>query len=246
MIDSIIVPPIVHLITGSVVLIANLVFLLVVGRLAWQKRALSTAGSLTFIVFQAALMLQALVGIKLLDQGFGVLQLYIHYLGGLAPLAFCLLFYWLPTADERLRSRRLAWVAAASFSFVLLTFVVGSTYTAGIEASNNEAPSQATSNQVLVGDPVRGQALYEAYGAGAHGVKGEGVAGLGVALNSSDFVASHSDAELVAFLKTGRDPSAADNQSGVLMPPNGGIPDATEQDLLDVVAYIRTLQAQSQ
>ncbi len=246
MIDSIIVSPFVHLMTGSIVLIANLIFLLVVGRLAWQKRALTTAGTLTFIAFQATLMLQALVGIKLLDQGFGVLQLYIHYLGGLAPLAFCLLFYWLPTTDEHVRSRRLAWVAATSFGFVLLTFAVGSTYSAGIEASNNATSAQTTDTQNLVGDPVRGKTLYEAYGAGAHGVNGEGVAGLGVALNTSDFVAAHSDEELVAFLKAGRDPSAPDNQSGVLMPPNGGIHDATDQDLLDVVAYLRTLQAQSQ
>lgn len=245
MIDNIIVSPTVHLITGSIVLIANLLFLVVVGRLAWQKRALTKIATATFILFQLALMLQALVGIKLLDQGFGVLQLYIHYLGGLAPLTFCLLFYWLPTADEFVRSRRLAVVAASAFAFVLLTFGVGSAYTASIEASG-AAPTQSTETQPLVGDPERGQILYEAYGAGAHGVSGEGVAGLGVALNSSDFVASHTDAELVAFLRQGRAPDSAENQSGVLMPPNGGIHDATEQDLYDVVAYLRVLQAQSQ
>lgn len=129
MIDSIIVSPAVHLTIGTLVLVANLIFLIVVGRLAWQKQPISPMGNATFILFQAALMLQALVGIKLLDQGSGVFQLYIHYLGGLAPLAFCLLFYWAPTQNAQTHSRRLAWVAAASFIFVVLTYVVGSTYT---------------------------------------------------------------------------------------------------------------------
>ena len=239
MIDSIIVSPVVHLTVGSFVLLTNFIFLLVVGRLAWQKRGPSSISKIAFVLFQASLMVQALVGIKLLDQGLGVLQLYIHYLGGLAPLAFCLLFYWLPATTEIKRTRRLVGVAATSFLFVLLTFAVGSMATIGIESSIEVVQDGQT-----VGDPVRGKELYIAYGAGAHGVEGEGVAGLGPALNTSTFIASHTDSELVEFLRAGRAPDAADNGSGVMMPPNGSIANATDQDLLDVVAYLRTLQEQ--
>jgi len=241
MIDNIIVSPVAHLTVGTLVLVANFVFLLIVGRLAWQKRAISSVGNLAFIVFQATLMVQVLVGIKLLDQGLGVLQLYIHYLGGAASLAFCLIFYWLPTKDATAKSRRLAGVAAMSFFFVLLTFAVGGMANVGPDAAEIESSAEITQIDNRVGDPVRGKTLYDAYGAGAHGINGAGVSGLGTALSTSPFIANQSDAQLVAFLKTGRGLNAPDNLSGVSMPSNGSIPNATDQDLLDVVAYLRTL-----
>lgn len=129
MIDSIFVAPAVHMAVGSLVLLTNLVFLMTVAWLVWQKKELSPLAGFFFILFQATLMLQVLIGIKLLDQGLGQLQLYIHYLGGLAPLAFCLIYYWLPTPKGMTKNRRLLVVAIASFFFVLLTFFVGSTYT---------------------------------------------------------------------------------------------------------------------
>ncbi|PID87022.1 MAG: hypothetical protein CSB13_01520 [Chloroflexi bacterium] len=240
MIDSIIVSPVTHMIVGTIVLLTNLFFLFVVGRLAWKKHTLSPLANATFILFQLALITQTLVGIKLLDQGLGVLQLYIHYLGGAASLAFCLLYYWLPTRDELKQSRRLAVVAVASFLFVFLTFVVGSI--ADVSLDSAESPQPITQITSLTGDPVRGKTLYDAYGAGAHGISGEGVAGLGTSLNNANqFIADHTDAELVHFLRTGRDPNDPDNVSGTLMPPNGGIPNATDQDLYDIVAYLRTL-----
>lgn len=129
MIDSIIVAPAFHMAVGTLVLLTNFIFLITVAQLVWQKREFSSLAGLFFVLFQAALMLQALVGIKLLDQGLGVFQLYIHYLGGLAPLAFCLIYYWMPIPEGVAKSRRLLVLAIASFFFVLLTFTVGSMYT---------------------------------------------------------------------------------------------------------------------
>lgn len=240
MIDNIIVSPMTHLIVGTFVLLTSLLFLLVIGRLALKKHALSPFAKATFILFQVALIIQTLIGIKLLDQGLGVLQLYIHYLGGLAPFAFCLLYYWLPTKDEFKQCRRLAIVALVSFLFVFLTFVVGSIADVGLD-SVESSPSTAQIT-TLIGDPVRGKTLYDTYGAGAHGTSGEGVAGLGSPLIANKFIADNTDTELVIFLRSGRDSSEPDNVSGVLMPPNGGIPNATDQDLFDIVAYLRTLQ----
>ena len=43
-------------------------------------------------------------------------------------------------------------------------------------------------------------------------------------------------------LKTGRSTSDPANTTGVDMPPKGGNPALTDQDLLDIIAYIRTLE----
>lgn len=131
MIDAIFVSPFVHLGMGTLVLVSCLLALFVTVRAAWRKTPFSNRAHVMFILFQVVLMVQILVGIKLLDQGHGPLQLYIHYLGGTAPLAFTLLFYWFPGEDGVVKSRRAALVTALSFIFVLLTFTIGSMYTPG-------------------------------------------------------------------------------------------------------------------
>jgi disulfide bond formation protein DsbB len=59
---------------------------------------------------------------------------------------------------------------------------------------------------------------------------------------ASDFVATRTDAELVAFIKSGRSVDDPLNTTGVAMPPKGGNPALTDADLADIVAYIRSLQ----
>lgn len=131
MIDSIIVTSQVHVVVGALTLIMALLVLAVTGWAAWKKRPFTRAFHASFILFQLSLMLQALLGIKLLDQGHGPQQLYIHYLGGLAPLAFVLLFYWLPATEGVSMSRRAAILSGLSFAFVLMTFTIGSMYVPG-------------------------------------------------------------------------------------------------------------------
>lgn len=131
MIDSIFVSPMVHLTVGTITLIASTLLLAVSGWATWKKRPFTRKHHAIMILFQLSVMLQALVGIKLLDQGLGPRQLYIHYLGGLAPLAFVLFFYWFPATDAVARSRRAATVSILSFLFVLMTFVIGSVYVPG-------------------------------------------------------------------------------------------------------------------
>ena len=179
-----------------------------------------------------------MVGIKLHDQGLGVLQLYIHYLGGLAPLAFCLIFYWFPTPDPIAQSRRVAMLSCVSFVFVLLTFAVGSMYTATAQAEG-EVDSEIAAE--------RGATLYTTC-AGCHGASGEGVSALGVSLTNSEFVSSQSDSDLVAFIKAGRAADDPENKTGATLcvPPLGGNPSLTESDLYDLVAFLRTLQQEEQ
>jgi cytochrome c5 len=74
-----------------------------------------------------------------------------------------------------------------------------------------------------------------------HGADGKGVDGLGKDLTISDFVLDATDEELVIFIKEGRSVNDAANTTGVEMPPNGGNPGLTDEDLYSVVLYIREL-----
>jgi disulfide bond formation protein DsbB len=51
-----------------------------------------------------------------------------------------------------------------------------------------------------------------------------------------------SDGEFVEFVKNGRKITDPLNNTGVDMPPYGGNPALTEQDLFDIVAYVRSLE----
>jgi mono/diheme cytochrome c family protein len=75
-----------------------------------------------------------------------------------------------------------------------------------------------------------------------HGADGRGVAGNGKDLVRSSFIAQRSDDELVQFLLKGRDLSDPLNTTKILMPPKGGNPVLNEDDLYDVVEFLRGLQ----
>lgn len=72
-----------------------------------------------------------------------------------------------------------------------------------------------------------------------HGAQGQGMGNLGNSLVDNDFIRSRSDDELVAFIKRGRAPSDPDNRSGVAMPPKGGDPRLTDEDLHHIVLLLR-------
>lgn len=126
MIDAIFIPPWTHRLTGSLVLLSTLV---ASGWLAWlaiRRRPEGRGTHALLLAAQATLMAQALIGIKLLDQGLGQLQLYIHYVGGLAPLLFLILTYWFPASEPTRQTRNRA--IAAAFLFALLAFGIGEAY----------------------------------------------------------------------------------------------------------------------
>lgn len=129
MIDSIWVPPSVHLVSGMVVLLATLAAVVVSGIFAWRNRRLTRGAGAALIVAQLALMVQAVIGIKLLDQGLGPLQLFIHYLGGLGPLLFFFVYYWLPR-DVRERRWTTVVVTGGAFLFAVMAFGIGQSYVA--------------------------------------------------------------------------------------------------------------------
>lgn len=74
-----------------------------------------------------------------------------------------------------------------------------------------------------------------------HGNDAEGMPRLGKNLHDNEFVRSKGDAELVQFLKEGRPATHPDNTRGVDMPPKGGNPAITEEELAAIVAYLRSI-----
>jgi len=92
------------------------------------------------------------------------------------------------------------------------------------------------------GDPQKGAELFTVTCAACHGPKGEGVQGLGKDMTTSAFIASQTDEQLLEFIKKGRDINDPANTTGVAMPPFGGNPALTDEDLFNIIAYIRTLQ----
>jgi len=90
-------------------------------------------------------------------------------------------------------------------------------------------------------DASQGRESYMATCALCHGAEGEGKSRLGKALQDNSFVGSLSDEELVEFLKAGRPSWDPANERGIDMPPKGGNPALTDEDLMEIVAYLRTL-----
>jgi len=126
-IDAIWVPTSVHFFVGTTVVIAGLAALAAAAYHGVRNRQPARWAHGLFILAQLMLAVQALIGIKLLDQGLGPLQLYIHYVGGLGPLLFYLLYYWLP-ATFRARRWSATLVTGAVLAFALMAYFIGQSY----------------------------------------------------------------------------------------------------------------------
>jgi len=87
-----------------------------------------------------------------------------------------------------------------------------------------------------------GYDLFVSSCAACHGQGGEGIDDLGLPLTTSGFVRSQSDKDLITFIKMGRPMWDPNNTTGLDMPPKGGNPAITDQELQTIVDYMRALQ----
>lgn len=92
------------------------------------------------------------------------------------------------------------------------------------------------------GDPEKGKAAFLKTCIGCHGPDAKGLPNLGKNLHANVFVAGKTDAEMVAFLKVGRPADDPLNTTHVAMPPKGGNPALKDEDLIDIIAFIRSLK----
>ncbi len=87
-----------------------------------------------------------------------------------------------------------------------------------------------------------GRELYLTTCAVCHGPDAKGVTLLGKNLHANEFVESLSDAELVAFLAAGRPAAHPLNERRVAMPPRGGNPSLSDDNLGFIADYLRSIQ----
>ena len=92
------------------------------------------------------------------------------------------------------------------------------------------------------GDVVAGEPLFQSTCSACHGTDAKGMPNLGKDLTTSEFLSSQTDEEMLAFIKIGRPIDHPDNTQGVDMPPKGGNPALSDDDILDIVAYVRTIE----
>lgn len=131
----------------------------------------------------------------------------------------------------------LAVLALLALSLALVACGGGGSSSEGGE----QVAAAPTPEPTSVGDPVAGKTQFDTVCIACHGPGGVGVEGLGKPFTTSEFLLTVNDQELLEFIKTGRPISHPDNTTGVDMPPKGGNPALTDEQLLDIIAYIRTL-----
>ncbi len=113
---------------------------------------------------------------------------------------------------------------------------------AEIEAAKAAALTAAGGDAELAEYIASGTKIFNTTCIACHGPGGIGIKGNGKALAHNEFIKGLDDDGLLAFVKKGRDPSDPKNTTGVGMPPKGGNPALSDDDLLDVISYLRTLQ----
>lgn len=141
------------------------------------------------------------------------------------------------------------WLLFMSLWLVLVLALAGCGGDNGGNAGNNNNDAGDTNTGesdegeevASAGDPARGEELFNQVCIACHGEGGQGIEGLGKPFTTSEFLLTVNDQELLEFIKTGRPVGHPDNTTGVDMPPKGGNPALTDEDILDIIAYIRTL-----
>jgi mono/diheme cytochrome c family protein len=110
-------------------------------------------------------------------------------------------------------------------------------------SSDSDAADEPTEETTaLTGDAVAGEGKFQSTCSACHGPDAKGLPSLGKDLTISEFFKGSTDTELLAFVKTGRPSGDPANTTGVDMPPKGGNPALTDQDLADIIAFIHTLE----
>ncbi len=127
-IDNTIISSSVHVATGGIVLVSMAVAFALVARHAIAGRPIDGATRVALLVAQLALVVQVLLGIKLLDQGQGIVQLYIHYIGGLTPLGAFLAAGWFAQGETPRSARVLAVLLAVGSLSAFMSFFIGRAY----------------------------------------------------------------------------------------------------------------------
>jgi cytochrome c oxidase subunit III len=88
---------------------------------------------------------------------------------------------------------------------------------------------------------TRGRMVFSGTCSSCHGPDGTGMPNQGANLHEGGFVASKTDKEMLTFVKLGRQSWDPESKMKLQMPPRGGNPALTDENLQDVIAYLRVL-----
>ncbi|MBL4809990.1 MAG: c-type cytochrome [Phycisphaerales bacterium] len=86
-----------------------------------------------------------------------------------------------------------------------------------------------------------GRNLYVSLCSSCHGPNGEGMEGLGKGFIDSQFVKDSTDKEIITLVKMGRPIWDPANTTGIDMPPKGGNPAMSDEDLDNIITYMRAI-----
>lgn len=120
--------------------------------------------------------------------------------------------------------------------------LIGAVLALVLTACGGGTQPTTTSGELVPGNPVAGAAVYSGTCATCHAPDLSGIDGLGNPLVDSEFIASLSEDELAAYIAVGRPSNDPANTTGISMPARGGNPTLSDQDLLDVAAYLKAQQ----
>lgn len=135
-------------------------------------------------------------------------------------------------------NRNLVYLLGLMILLVMLAACGGGDSSGGSAAGQPEEVAAPVS----LGDPEAGKQQYDMICVACHGPGGEGIEGLGKAFTTSEFLREKSDEEMVEFIRVGRPVGDPLNTTGIDMPPKGGNPALTDEQIQDIIAYVRTLQ----
>lgn len=133
------------------------------------------------------------------------------------------------------------WIIGTERNQMRTLLAILTVMTLALAACGGGSSGSDSNGGVTAGDAAAGEEVFAGTCSACHGPDARGLEGLGKNLHNNEFTNGLSDADLVAFLEVGRPAADPANETGVDMPPKGGNPSLSEQDLYDLVAFLRTL-----
>jgi mono/diheme cytochrome c family protein len=110
------------------------------------------------------------------------------------------------------------------------------------EAPTSPWASYAAEYGVEPVDLAVGETFFKQTCAVCHGQDGQGILKLGKPLRNSEYVQSHTDAELFDLISQGRAATDPENTTGAIMPARANNPLLNDERLQYVVLYLKTMQ----
>lgn len=136
-------------------------------------------------------------------------------------------------------TRKFLFLLISTLALGLLLVACGGGDADSPSGSEQSGDGQSTTSE---GDAVAGESLFQGTCSACHGPDAKGLPNLGKDLTTSEFAIGLTDQELLDFVKVGRPVSDPLNTTNVDMPPKGGNPALSDQDILNIIAYLRTLE----